>query len=67
MSTPAKRLQALETHLAGIRCDTCRAWPALAILFDDAPLEHPNTCPDCDRDCTPSNIIRFVTRDDGPQ
>ncbi len=44
MSTPAKRLRALETHLADIRCDTCLAWPALVILFEDAPLEHLATC-----------------------
>ncbi len=67
MSTPAKRLQALETHLADIRCDTCRAWPALVILFDDVPLEHPATCPDSGQNCTPSNIIVFREREDGPQ
>ena len=59
MSTLAKRLQVLETHFAGSRCDTCQSWPALAILFDDTPLEHPATCPHCDRDCTPLNIIRL--------
>jgi len=67
MSMHTQRLRTLEATLGHVRCDTCREWPALAILFDDAPLEHPNTCPDCGRDCTPSNNIRFVTRDDGPQ
>lgn len=42
-----------------------RAWPGLVILFDDALLAHPATCPHFGRDCTPSNIIRFVTRRHG--
>ncbi len=35
------------------------SWPALVILFDDAPLEHPATCPDGGQDRTHTIVIPY--------
>lgn len=60
-----RRIESLERQMSAVGCPTCRDWPPLVIQSDDAEPDHPERCPECDRDAT--HVIRFIERADGPQ